>query len=272
MRHFGEHEGRQVLIYGYSKAKDSFMFSYTDTITASDLRWIKDVLSVPAAAKATSAIEALDLQKHPVSGKRGFDHAMATWSPKNVSATEIRLYDRDQSRHWFKESNNYLAPNERRAADIIGETTVAAATMPSAVQAEAPPLPHPIEAYSDRSPGPPIPVQTSIDIPGITTPLPAAARTLQASHDLPPAPPMITSDVIKGEKRPAPLVESAPVADESVGKAAETLLQAVDKLSTILDLHARLAKMERAEAAKKREADRKKARAAKAKSPQQLNG
>lgn len=257
MRHFGEHEGRQVLVYGYSKAKDSFMFSYTDAIPESDLRWIRDVLAVPAAASVLSAIEALDMQKHPASGRRGFEHAMQFWAPKNVSSTEIRLYDQAQSRAWFKESSNYLAPNERRAVDVVGSLSMTVVTPQGPiVEAAAPPLPHPIEAYTDRNPAPPIPVNVGvIDIPGVTSP-PPAAPTYAHPATIPPAPP--TPEVVRETGDP-------------MTKAADALLQAVDKLSVILDIHARVAKMERAEANKKREAERKRARAAKAK-PQQING
>lgn len=246
MRHFGEHDNRQVAVIGHNPAHDKVMFAYFDSLQADDASWLSKVLASPNAQKAKYAAQILQIVKHEFSGRSGFDYLMQLGVLKTLSPYEVKLYSIDQSNDWFKGPSAYISPAERRAPQVVPMDPDA----PLPVRAERP-LPPVLEDVNKIAP--PIPLPTvQFDIPNNPRPLTDSFVRDEG----------VTNPSIAQELRSDPIPSSGSALERSIERLVSVIDKAADRLSRTLDLDARLAAFERKQKREQAEAQKKRDREA----------
>lgn len=236
MKHFGEHDRRQVILLGYNPANDKIMFTYCDSFSPQDREWLGQVFATPRAAVHNDAIRVLQQATHP-SGMGGFDYVLRRGT-LTLSPYELKMYSSEQSVEWFKTASTYLAPQERFAPQVIRLTPVqeSADVLPSAG----------IGDLNKPAPGLDVPsINASIDIPmgpprqPVVEPPPEReieSVPLHATH-------YPDSELIQ----PGFPGVQTPWNGKDIEAKTAALLEAADKLQKVLDLSKRLEALERKE-------------------------
>jgi len=270
MRHLGEHNGQQIVFYGYQPGNETFLFSYLEDIAKQDIEWLTKILA--QSQNSMYLIKDLEKHVHPVTKLDGFAHASRHWAMKKSGITDIKLYDMEQAKAWFGQSpSNFLSTRERRAAEIISPSDLTNGSKPVAPQSVAPQsvAPQPVDSLYDIGDIlPPIELPTIIDLPGVTTAVPAQTYYPGVTTAVPAQPNVSVTPLDPSISRRISPPSSTDAIEESLIKSAKAIEMAAEKLASILDIAKKMEKLERRAQSEKKAAERKKRRDEK----KQLNG